>query len=421
MATLYGEGEHAFRRLQEEIVQRVPDQSLFSWEDLYMDVEGSQDLAQCLSLKNATFLGCVKAKPSRQSLFASSPEVFSLAGKIRAVSREDILHRLPLPYIPASQYTFTPYGIQTQLPVIPLGHSLPQHVLAYHPQEPARWYLAILGCEHEDFPGALLGRIIYISPSTSDIEYLHCGKMAIRPVPTFGTRLYGPELFPLSPSFVDRCGEYIELKTVYISHPERVSIQSNRARYQPHKTVNLRLQRNERDALLTQGYTAGLQGPDEGQQTTHWLTLSCVDHTITLEYQHTLTRDGRGLGIRASAKLSRQLLDSAEEILAKPSYVKWRDNTFHEAWSASLGARDVVFTLGSAKLFLKLGLDWMAPSAYSVHLEIVMEELSTTAAVPLESIQGEEHLVLNTSDRADERDRGRDERARYSGTEKWHA
>ncbi|EJF59918.1 HET-domain-containing protein, partial [Dichomitus squalens LYAD-421 SS1] len=31
MPTLYGEGHHAFRRLQEEIVQRVPDQSLFAW------------------------------------------------------------------------------------------------------------------------------------------------------------------------------------------------------------------------------------------------------------------------------------------------------------------------------------------------------------------------------------------------------
>ncbi|EJF59847.1 HET-domain-containing protein, partial [Dichomitus squalens LYAD-421 SS1] len=31
MPTLYGEGERAFRRLQEEIVRHVPDQSLFAW------------------------------------------------------------------------------------------------------------------------------------------------------------------------------------------------------------------------------------------------------------------------------------------------------------------------------------------------------------------------------------------------------
>ncbi|EJF64687.1 HET-domain-containing protein, partial [Dichomitus squalens LYAD-421 SS1] len=31
MSTLYGEGERAFRRLLEEIVRRVPDQSVFAW------------------------------------------------------------------------------------------------------------------------------------------------------------------------------------------------------------------------------------------------------------------------------------------------------------------------------------------------------------------------------------------------------
>ncbi|KAI1786361.1 heterokaryon incompatibility protein-domain-containing protein, partial [Ganoderma leucocontextum] len=31
MPTLYGEGDRAFRRLQEQIMQRIPDQSLFAW------------------------------------------------------------------------------------------------------------------------------------------------------------------------------------------------------------------------------------------------------------------------------------------------------------------------------------------------------------------------------------------------------
>ena len=36
MPTLYGEGDRAFRRLQEEIMQRVPDQSLFAWGEIYL-------------------------------------------------------------------------------------------------------------------------------------------------------------------------------------------------------------------------------------------------------------------------------------------------------------------------------------------------------------------------------------------------
>ncbi|PIL28595.1 hypothetical protein GSI_08636 [Ganoderma sinense ZZ0214-1] len=32
MTPIYGEGEHAFRRLQEEILRRIPDDSIFAWE-----------------------------------------------------------------------------------------------------------------------------------------------------------------------------------------------------------------------------------------------------------------------------------------------------------------------------------------------------------------------------------------------------
>ncbi|PIL28778.1 hypothetical protein GSI_08822 [Ganoderma sinense ZZ0214-1] len=38
--TIYGEGDRAFRRLQEPIMQRIPDQSLFAWGDVYLP--GSQ-------------------------------------------------------------------------------------------------------------------------------------------------------------------------------------------------------------------------------------------------------------------------------------------------------------------------------------------------------------------------------------------
>ena len=121
MPPLYGEGERAFRRLQEEIVQRVPDQSLFAWEDLYRDIDENQDLAQCSSLRAAITWGCVEVKHHRESLFASSPDEFSFAGRVRAVPRDDVLHKFPLPHIPPIHYTSTPYGIQTQVPVIPLA------------------------------------------------------------------------------------------------------------------------------------------------------------------------------------------------------------------------------------------------------------------------------------------------------------
>ncbi|EJF58378.1 HET-domain-containing protein [Dichomitus squalens LYAD-421 SS1] len=39
MPTLYGEGELAFQRLQEEVVQRIPDQSLFAWSHVYLSIK----------------------------------------------------------------------------------------------------------------------------------------------------------------------------------------------------------------------------------------------------------------------------------------------------------------------------------------------------------------------------------------------
>ncbi|KAI1795532.1 hypothetical protein LXA43DRAFT_1090704 [Ganoderma leucocontextum] len=43
MPTLYGEGEGASRRLQEEIMRRIPDQSLFAWLNVYTLPETLQE------------------------------------------------------------------------------------------------------------------------------------------------------------------------------------------------------------------------------------------------------------------------------------------------------------------------------------------------------------------------------------------
>ena len=210
-----------------------------------------------------------------------------------------------------------------------------------------------------------------------------------------------PDSFPLSPATIDRCREHIQIKTVYISQPERATIQFDDTRFQPHETINLRLWRKNRDALRTRGYTVELRGPDEGHPRTHWLTLSCDDHTITVEYQHTLTLGGWILEIEARAKMSRGLVDSAGEIEAEPSSVGWWDYTGATPWDALLAARNVAFTLGPMKVVLTLDLDWTAPSHYSLRVEIVTEMRLTAPAAPLESAQGEEHPVSSSGDRAD--------------------
>ena len=65
--------------------------------------------------------------------------------------------------------------------------------------------------------------------------------------------------------------------------------------------------------------------------------------------------------------MSRGLVDSAGEIQAEPSFMKWMDSYFG-GWKPSLGPSDVAFTLGPTKVVLKLDLDWIAPSRYSLRV-----------------------------------------------------
>ena len=84
--------------------------------------------------------------------------------------------------------------------------------------------------------------------------------------------------------------------------------------------------------------------------------------------------------------------------------MQWRDSAYYLPWSPLLGPGDIAFTLCPTKVVLKLGLDWMAKSHYSLHVEIVTKTRPTAPAAPLESTQGEEHLASGYGNRADARD-----------------
>ena len=118
--TLYGEGSRAFRRLQEEIMQRIPDQSLFAWGTLY---RGSQPLQlprpSPLSWRRQEShqfeFACLQAAAS--SAFAPAPSAFTDCGRISATSTPShaIIRGVQL------EYTSSPYGIRTQFQLILLS------------------------------------------------------------------------------------------------------------------------------------------------------------------------------------------------------------------------------------------------------------------------------------------------------------
>ncbi|TBU40453.1 HET-domain-containing protein [Dichomitus squalens] len=378
MATLYGEGERAFRRLQEEIARCIPDQSLFAWGVVHQ----GPNMHEQSATDGEEYPSLLRCQPSESSLlFSSSVNRFEIDSKDIAVVSPVILRQFGRSDLLSTEYTPTPHGIRTRLPVLPLSRLYPQIELTFPRDIPeSQWYVVILGCEHKDSPGCLLGRLCYIPPSETGIDFLHPGHVLLYPRPSRSS--YRPGLFPLSPATIERCRNDIKVKTVYISHPERATAQSENARLQPHESIRLLLPKATRNALHAQGYMAKLQGPDEGHPTTHWLTLSHDDCTISIEYRHTL-EEGRLLRIEADVKMSRHALESSEEAKADSSSVEWSD---YRPWCLSLDAK-VAFTLPGKKTTVDVGLDWAAPSHYFIRIETFDETRETTPAVLLEGEQ----------------------------------
>ena len=411
MPTLYGEGTRAFRRLQEEIVRRIPDLSLFAWRrNIYGVCRRDQDLAQ--ALENAHSFTVLRF--SRSTPFDSSIESFGDGGMIEVISHSNLFRRLEFKDLPAPEYTFTPHGIRTQFPVIPLFLCLPDRAIRYDlGTNKSEWYLVILGCEHEDHPGALLGQVCYIPRSESGVEYLYYGHVQIDPDPEQGTRW--PDLFPLSSATIERCRTHIQVKPVYISEPERATVQPDRIRHLPHKWINLVLLRTTRAALRAQGYTAELRGPDKDHPTTHWLTLSNHDHIITIEYHHMLVEGGRWLTIEAHVTMSRPPLGSAEEIGEVPDSAHWFEGL---PWAASLRTEEAAFSLVDKRLTVQLSFDWAPPSNYLLRIQVVTEPLRAQAPPLPEPDHTEEIQLVDTAvneESDDAKDDGDTERVGSTG------
>ncbi|PIL28781.1 hypothetical protein GSI_08825 [Ganoderma sinense ZZ0214-1] len=286
MPTLYGEGHRAFRRLQEEILRRIPDQTLFAW--------GANGTIESLKIayREAHYSSEPKPDIGLSSLFAHSPQHFRDCGSINPISPEDVVRRLPLRHrfhLSIADYYYTPHGIRTQFPVIPFSKHFARRGRIHWPT-----YLIILQCEHKDYPGQLLARTCSTPASilSTDVQPLY--NFGAKAQPT--NRPAIPELLHLSPEtltglrwYLPRINLYVQ--TFYIphsdGHDESEGSSSNRRKIW-HDKINLILLKTTRDALLAHGYAVVLRGPDQDHPDTHWLTLSRDTHTITIEYQYSL-------------------------------------------------------------------------------------------------------------------------------------
>ncbi|EIW51946.1 HET-domain-containing protein [Trametes versicolor FP-101664 SS1] len=115
MSPIYGEGENAFLRLQEEVMKTVPDQSIFSG--------GGSCTMHSLTKRSSSH---EQLGPHYPGLFASSPLAFTSASSITPVTPSRLATTLGLrgsEDVPPMDYVFTPEGVRMRLLCLPLSGS----------------------------------------------------------------------------------------------------------------------------------------------------------------------------------------------------------------------------------------------------------------------------------------------------------
>ena len=296
-----------------------------------------------------------------------------------AFRERDIRHvQLPISHHYEIAYSFTPYGIRAQFQMIPLTLELLSAMIPYsgikleHKLDDSQWYLALLGCEHIEHPGHLLGRVCHIPSSESEVDFMYCGYIDFCDM----DEAPQPDLFRLSPGIIKQFRLQTEMKTVYIPHPQSNYIDSDplkNLRRQPYTTIKLVLLTETCDALRSQGYKADLHDPEPDHPTTHWLTLSKDEHTTTVEFQHALKNDGKEFTIDATVGMRScvRLDDASDSDQADRRVVSWYEGPWGSGWTTTLDRQTA--QLGAAEagmLTLDLSLDFAGAGVYLVQVDI---------------------------------------------------
>ena len=122
--TIYGEGRHAFIRLQEEILKKHPDESIFVWGPCWhasrpysMPLGG--EWKESMSVDD---LSEERQRLDRFGLLAGSPRCFTGLPAISLLPHDHFLSRLAVStWIPLPEFTTTSHGIRARLPLLPMS------------------------------------------------------------------------------------------------------------------------------------------------------------------------------------------------------------------------------------------------------------------------------------------------------------
>ncbi|PIL28868.1 hypothetical protein GSI_08914 [Ganoderma sinense ZZ0214-1] len=250
MPTLYGEGRRAFIRLQEEIVKRIPDQSLFTWGDgrylptSALDARRTPDSAKT-STSTAASGQCrirfesAPAAGTTGTLFADSPQRFGGGWSVRPLSHEQFVRRLGLSpsdvdssgsgsgsELAPWKHATTPYGVRTQIPLIPVAKVIPRNMLSPPGKSYSNMYLALLACEPASRAGHVMAVVCTLERARTGpgLTIATGGTWSVlEPAPS-STSTASPKQHPtaalrvtaLSPEMLARCRAHLSTEMLFM-------------------------------------------------------------------------------------------------------------------------------------------------------------------------------------------------------------
>ena len=249
MPTLYGEGRRAFVRLQEEIVKRIPDQSLFTWGDgrylptSALEARRTPDSAKTSTSTAASGSGHCRvrfesapAAAVTSTLFADSPQRFKDGWSVRPLSHEQFVRRLGLSDgtdSPGSElapwkHATTPYGVHTQIPLIPVSKVIPRNMLSPPGKSYSSMYFALLACEPSSRAGHVMAVVCTLERARTGtgLTIATGGTWSVlesKPAPSSSRSSRSSKQQPtvfrvtaLSPELLARCRAHLETEMLFM-------------------------------------------------------------------------------------------------------------------------------------------------------------------------------------------------------------
>ncbi|PIL25391.1 hypothetical protein GSI_13281 [Ganoderma sinense ZZ0214-1] len=426
MPPLYGEGQGAFRRLQEEILRRIPDQTIFAWGNVfpkpfsthpdtlrltpaiprpsvsYENLPGPPSPAEASLHGDHRYFNF--SSGGFYALLADTPDAFADAGQVVAIT-PNRFHDLLRPYCRLSpqEYTSTPNGIRTDLPLLPLSSCLVPDEELFEDQDwlwsgTVEWYLAVLACQLSSVskPEHLLCCVCCIPSPLRPVNSIY--RSSLKDRRPGGSLAAESEPLPLYSIFrlsLDNkhWGSALRAHTVYLDHlarmPSYSSIDSLDVAMLEPVSLTFTLPTWCRAALEEKGYAASLEGPSDarGAFRFHRLTLtptSCfvLDQSspgrwsITADFSSERTPsadgdgDGDGLCIRAAVHVAGR--DSNRGYTEHLQWTHARDrHEWSPGWHWGLMSGTLMLAAeGHERVRLELGVRLASASCYRIHVAL---------------------------------------------------